>query len=679
MNKIILALFLTFLFLGSCVKDVYKQSEKTISNKLLLEPTKIEDNPIIFHNINCYIFKDNIFYKALHNITLEDNNHITVEAPINTKLYFLTNIEEPTSLASLKEGESDISSFLSMCSNDKAIHSYWEAPLFYSGKAVFESTSSVDSKILLFSGVSQIDIDASCDEMIHIDSIVMNGASSTTQLFETEYPVESINKQNYLHQFKPSASGILTNVFRPYESTTLVNFIIKGTYSGIPIVINKSITKLERNKTYTLKIEEKDIEILTDTKTHIITPDSRGRLDMTADRASQIPPGSTIYLKGSFLSLWINGLKGNAHEPIRITNFPGKRLVVGDPNWVGGAYSSAIQLLECQHIILGGENDASDFIVEGSVQPNVQTAYFGVNLRPFTDNVEVKNMTIRNGGTGIVAKTDPEINDPKTWYPNSQLENLSIHNLIITGTLNEGMYIGHTAIWWGWDENGNGYNAGATDNPAHTYAQPIKWKNVKIYQNNVHNLEKDGIQASTMDQLEMYENEVANFGLGAGQGQCSGIIVGGRTTNTNTHDNYVHDGVGELIQFFGADEGNATHIIHNNLLVNTQGSGMGIYGTTDAATIKITNNTVVGCQAYAVQTNGRNLETKVKLSNNLFVSYYLKDPSPQKYIWIINGSIVEEADNKLFDTSTDAMIDPNNFYQPLPGSPIGVAGYRRTD
>lgn len=94
---------------------------------------------------------------------------------------------------------------------------------------------------------------------------------------------------------------------------------------------------------------------------HIITPDSSGRINMYPDQTQKILPGSTIYLDGNFLSVHFTGLKGSAEHPIRITNYPGKKLVIGNPDWAGGAYSSAIQLLECQHIILGSENDAADF------------------------------------------------------------------------------------------------------------------------------------------------------------------------------------------------------------------------------------------------------------------------------------------------------------------------------
>lgn len=674
MEKIITFLLLTLLSC-SCVKDLSNITEATSKSIFVLEPTGVENKDIILNNINCYIFKDNTFYKSLHNITNKNNNCIEISVPKAAKLYFLTNIEEPNSLASLEEGKTDLASFLSM-RNDETINAMWKVSEFYSGMITIDPSLESNNIIQLSTGVSQIDIESS-DELIKIDSVEMSEVPSTSLLFKGMEQDSSVNKQSFLHNFEPSVSGLVSNVFRSYESNTPVTITIKGTYNQTPIVINKSIDKLERNQTYTLKIETTDIEIIPNTNVYVLTPDSRGRLDMESAKTSQIKPGSTIYLKGRFLSVRFIGLKGTAQEPIHITNYPGETLIAGDPNWSGGAYSNAVQLLECQHIILGGENSKSDFIIEGSTQLKAQASYFGITLRPFTDNVEIKNMIIKNGGIAISAKTNPEKDNPKTWYPNTVLENLSIHDVEIFGAVGEAMYLGHTSLWWGWDENGQGYNAGASpDNPAHTYVIPIRWKNVKIYNNYMHHLGYDGIQASAMDQLEIFDNEVADFGLEKVWGQCMGIIVGGRTTNTNTHDNYVHDGFGELIQFHGAGEGNATHVIHNNLLVNTQGSGIGIYGATDAATIQINNNTVVGCQTYAIQTNGKYFETKVELSNNIFVSYYLKEPSSQKYIWTINGSRVEETNNKLFDTPANAMIDPNNFYQPLPGSPIGNSGYR---
>ena len=159
-------------------------------------------------------------------------------------------------------------------------------------------------------------------------------------------------------------------------------------------------------------------------------------------------------------------------------------------------------------------------------------------------------------------------------------------------------------------------------------------------------------------------------------GQNIGIIVGGRTTETNVHDNYAHDGTGEIFEFHGSGENNSSHIVHNNLFANSQSNGMGIYGLIDAATINISNNTIVGCQLFAVQVNGKYYETLANLHHNAFVECYQKEPSSSKYIRIMNNGKVEESDNKEFGSINSAEIDPHNYYHPLPGSPMENAGYR---
>lgn len=674
MNKLVAISIIIFVF-SSCLKDTLNPFGKTIKQTFIIEFPTIKENIEIPSKINCYIFKDSVFYKVLHNLTVENENRIVIDVPSRAQLFFLVNTEEPSSLATLKEGEKNLPYFLEIY-KENTEHKQWGAPLFYSGSITLDPVFNIDSKIKLSAAVAQIDIDTSSDGLIQIDSIEMLGASLTTPLFEGPEPVSSTKKQNYLHIFSHPASGIIQDVFKPYESNTPVKFKINGTYNKIPFAIDTIIPILKRNKIYVLKIENKDLNILPDKNIHIITPDSRGRLDMYSDQTKEILPGSTIYLVGNFLSIRLTGIKGNAEHPIRITNYPGKKLVIGNPEWAGGAYSSALQLIECQHIILGGENNETNFLIDSSTS-EARSSYFGINLRPFTDNIEIKNITIRNGGTGILAKTDPEKDDPKTWYPNTVLENLSIHNVTITNVATEAMYLGHTAVWWGWDEKGKGYNAGAKpENPSHTYVMPIKWKNVRIYQNYISNPGYDGIQASAMDQLEIYENEIANFGTKAIQGQNAGIIVGGRTIDTNVHDNYVHDGTGEIFQFHGSGENNSTHTVHNNLFVNSQSNGMGIYGLNDAATIDITNNTIAGCQLFGIQVNGKYYDTFVKLNNNVFVECYQKVPTSLKYIRIMNNGKVEESDNKIFDTLINAKIDPQNYYQPLPGSSIGNSGYK---
>lgn len=444
----------------------------------------------------------------------------------------------------------------------------------------------------------------------------------------------------------------------PYFRLLIAIFVV----STLPTSCNKS--------------DPEDMPVV-DPNAYILTPDSKGRLDIQPQAAEQYQPGDIIYLRGTFLSVWIKGLKGTTDRPIRVMNYPGEVTTIGNPDWTGGAYASGIQLLECHHIILGGDKTPSDFVVEGSVQEGPQSAYFCVNLRPFTDNIEVKNMTLKNGGTGIIAKTDPDINNPETWHPNSKIENLSIHDLIITGQSEEAMYIGHTSVWWGWDENGKGYNAGLErpDNPAHTFVQPIMWNNVKIYNMLIYNQGYDGIQASAIDNIEIYNNEVYDYGLKNVSSQSAGILVGARSTNASVHDNYVHDGLGELMQIQAYGTNNT---VQNNLLVRGGSNGIGVLGSINGASMKVINNTVVHCGKYGVRVNGRNYNISAEISNNLLIEAGVDMPTEKKpYIKSENKATITESGNYTFESVEKANVNPDNFYAPNNGSTIGNAGYRK--
>ncbi|WP_159063565.1 right-handed parallel beta-helix repeat-containing protein [Parabacteroides bouchesdurhonensis] len=672
MKKLCLPIFI-MIFLCSCLKDTpdNSYSKEDINVSLRLETENLETEAKLEH-VNCYVFVNDTFYKEIRNLTIDSDNHIAVKVPAMSQLYFLANFDLPESLLTLEEGKTSRTSFLNLRTENN--NDPWEAIDFYSGETI-ANPMNTNNTVKLFHSVSQINIDIRSNADIQIDSIEIKEVSLDTRLFKEEKILSSDNKQDLTIYFTSPISGFTSGITNLYESDTPVTAVMYGHNKNIPVTISKTIPELKRNQVYNIEVKNEDIEVNL-TNTHQIYPDSRGRLDMNLPQTKDIKPGDIIFLRGNFLSVRIVGLNGDAQNPIRITNYPGEKLTIGDPSWRNGAYSSAIQLIDCHYITLGSEDNSSNFKVEGSQQWNAQSAYFGINLRPFTDNAEVKNLIITNGGVGITAKTDPVKDDPTTWYPNSQLENLFIHDISISNTKGEAMYIGHSSIYWGWDENGKGYNAGAhPTNPSHTYVRPIMWKNVKIYNNEMHNQGYEGIQTSSIDQLEIYNNEIANFGTEKQFGQCMGLLIGGNTTNTYVHDNYVHDGYGEIFQFHGSNENNASHIVCNNLFVNGQSSGMGIYGLTDAATIHISNNTIANCFSFAVQANGKYYNTQVILNNNVYIACSLQNDTPGKYIRKMNDAIVTQENDKQFNSVSEAQVDINNFYSPLPGSPVGNAGY----
>jgi hypothetical protein len=414
-----------------------------------------------------------------------------------------------------------------------------------------------------------------------------------------------------------------------------------------------------------------------------LVPDAYGRLIIDNTKGTY-KAGDVLNLKGNFKAIQITNLSGSAAAPILIQNPAGAVTTVGDPSWNGGSYAGGLVFNNCHYIKLGSATSKSSFVINGSTQAN-RSAYFNIQLRAHTDNFEIQYLTLNNGGTGIVAKTDPVKGDASTVYPNSTMENLSIHDITLSGTINEGMYIGHTATYWDLTANAPYYGAASAFTTGHNYVQPIKWHNVKIYKNIVQNIGNDAIQTAAIDLLEVYNNTVTNWATRHDAGNNGGILIGGRTTNTNTHDNYVHDGWGDLCQFYGSGLNGATHVIHNNLFRNGQADGISMRGY-DNAVVKITNNTVYNTKANSIRINGYTGMPGKQLANaNLLIMPNSGGVVYDKnYIYTENGGAYTEGTginvNKKFATAAKAGgVTSASFFQPITSAIavlIGAAGYR---
>lgn len=412
-----------------------------------------------------------------------------------------------------------------------------------------------------------------------------------------------------------------------------------------------------------------------------LVPDANGRL--LIDNSNQTyQPGDIINLKGTFKAIQVVNVSGSESAPITIRNLSGTCVTIGDPAWNGGPYGVAFVLWNCHHVRFGGQSGQSQLIISGSTQA-AKASYYDLQLGNKTDNIELSNMTIRNGGNGIVAKTDPVRNDVATQYPNTTMMNLKIHDILIHNTTNEGMYIGHTATYWNLTTNAPYYGSTSAFTTGHQYVQPIMWRNVKIYNNIVKSVGLDGIQTSAIDGLEIYNNEVTDWATQRNWSHNGGILIGGRTVNTNTHDNYVHDGWGELCQFYGSGENGATHIINNNLFRNTQLDGVSMRGSHDAVVV-FTNNTIANTMGNSLRINGNSGQRSPQVVNaNAFIRPINAAAViyPKNYIYVEqNATVTEGTDdlaNKKFPTIVLSKANPGNYYQPLPGSLMGMAGYRR--
>jgi hypothetical protein len=399
-------------------------------------------------------------------------------------------------------------------------------------------------------------------------------------------------------------------------------------------------------------------------RTFTLVPDANGRL-IIDNRSGYYKPGDIINLKGTFKAVFISNMSGTAAAPITFRNPAGAVSYFGDPSWSGGGYPCALDFSNCHYIKLGSPNGKAYFVVNGSTSA-AREAYFNIHLGNHTDNFEIYNLSINNGGTGIVAKTEPVKGDASTAYPNSVMRNLSIHGISINNTRNEAMYIGHTATYWDLTAWIPYYGTTAGMAAGHTYVQPIKWSGVKIFSNVVSNSGLDGIQTSAIDNLEIYANTVTNWATQHNSAHNGGILIGGRTTGTNTHDNIVRNGWGELCQFYGSG---TAHIIKNNLFADNEGDGVSMRGA-GGASVQFLNNTVANTKGNNLRINGYGGQTGRNIvSGNVFIAPLkgIGTIYPKYYIYTENGAVVTEGTGSLtnfkFATVAKAGTSASSLYQ----------------
>lgn len=297
------------------------------------------------------------------------------------------------------------------------------------------------------------------------------------------------------------------------------------------------------------------------------------RNEFTAADIPGYQPGDVICLEaGRWKSTLFTGIKGAPGNPVIIKNCNGQVDITG--NYVG------IQLSGCQYIKISGTGDASE--TYGILVDSMPSGTSGINITDLSSDVEVEYVEIANflapGGSGIVAKTDPDCMDSLTWRQNFTMRNISIHNNYIHGTGDEGMYIGYTG----------GYETSKkVCSGVETFGHLIE--HVEIYENIIEKTGRDGMQVSlcTLD-LEIHDNYITtygnnglfdqNFGLSVGSGSrarvYSNTIVQTNDVNATTLNDQNSRGISILNAL-------PPTYIYNNLVINSAGDGIWMHQRLD--------------------------------------------------------------------------------------------------
>ena len=285
--------------------------------------------------------------------------------------------------------------------------------------------------------------------------------------------------------------------------------------------------------------------IVAQTKTtHIIAP-STYIIDGEELNAS---PGDTILLQSSAKPyLLIRNIHGSSLFPITIKNYNG--IIIIDTDHFYG-----ISIQHSEHVIISGMDD---YGYDYGIQILRVANGAGIGITDYSTNVEIKGIEIANTMiSGIVSKTDPICDENNEIHPTRDdfvQYNIIIHDNYLHDIGNEGMYIG-SSFFTGYTLECNGQS--------HTVLPHVN-SGVQIYNNKLERTGWDGIQvSSTINNCNIYSNEISHDSEAEYHNQMSGIIIGGGS-KADCYNNIIKDGKGDGIEVFG--QGNQK--IYNNLII----------------------------------------------------------------------------------------------------------------
>ncbi|WP_343702997.1 PKD domain-containing protein [Chitinophaga sp.] len=256
-----------------------------------------------------------------------------------------------------------------------------------------------------------------------------------------------------------------------------------------------------------------------------------------------VQPGDTVcVMAGNYVSLMFNNFTGTPDKPIVFINCGGQVKFGNNGNYGLGFVNS-----KYFRITGTGSSDKYGFVVDGSAKP-LQT---GMAVGKECTDYEVDHIEIGHVGVGMFAKINPDC-EAINQHPNFVIRNVKLHDLYVHDTEVEGLYVGNTSP--------NGTEIVCNGQTVTVY--PPRIENVKIYNVITKNTGWDGIQVSTAPVgVEIYDNDVSNYGIAKAYGQNAGILLGGSASGV-VRNNKVSNGAGPNLMVFGIGQIK----IYNNLL-----------------------------------------------------------------------------------------------------------------
>lgn len=256
-----------------------------------------------------------------------------------------------------------------------------------------------------------------------------------------------------------------------------------------------------------------------------------------------VKPGDVICLKaGRRTNLFIKNIKGSASSPVTIKNCGGQ-VILG-----GTDVNNGIMVQNSRYFRITGTGDSGHKY--GIKIDKTKSGSQGIAIAEFSSDVEIDHIEIGGAGfAGIMAKTDPKC-DGSADRGKFTMYNVKIHDNYMYNIGGEGIYLGNSFY-------------GGTTVYCNRTSYPHEIKNVRVYNNIIKNTGWEGIQVgSATEDVEIYDNEIYNYGQANKDSQNNGIQLGLGTTG-KLYRNYIENGYGTGIVI----QGIGNNLVYNNVIV----------------------------------------------------------------------------------------------------------------
>ncbi|MBS9461655.1 T9SS type A sorting domain-containing protein [Flagellimonas sp. 389] len=332
-------------------------------------------------------------------------------------------------------------------------------------------------------------------------------------------------------------------------------------------------------------------------------------------------PGDTICIPGgNYAGIRFYDFEGTLNNPVTFRNCGGQ-VILNET-----AYS-ALEFKNSKYIHLTGTGDAGHNY--GIKIEETGPWSMGMVLSAFSTDVEIDHIEVADAGfAGLMAKTDPDCNNPDTWRANGfVMKNLNIHHNYIHNTHGEGIYIGFTLGY----KLDSGRNCSGTDVYGH-------WlENVDIHHNIVEDTGWDAIQLNLANvNSKVRDNLIYNYGTQGNWGQSFAMSLGGGSYEV--YNNYIENGPLEKgwgMQIINGESGTK---VYNNVFIKPKMHGIFLHNRHEFENLNegyyVVNNTIIEPERAGVHYNTTILHPvdPVNLYNNqsevpsYFINNLVVDP-----------------------------------------------------